>query len=184
MNRKLKLNKTDHVIIQELRRNGRRSLNDIASLVNKTAAYIGQRFNVLRANNVIKGVYADIDEAYYGIKYYCFAFIKTEHGIDDKFMIKQFSKIDEVVDAYGDDCANRYMVKFGCLDFEHMKYVKKRILELQCVRDIDIFMSSQKKMSKVPLLEYDYERQDWVYLNHESEEPELYDVKKYDGWEK
>jgi Lrp/AsnC family transcriptional regulator, leucine-responsive regulatory protein len=152
----MKLDRLDARIIEELQKDGRRAVVDLAADVGLSGTPCARRIRLLEDAGVIQGYTAIVDPVRLGLKVQAFVQVKLARHTDDN--LEQFRRsagaLEEVVSCYATTGEYDYLLQVVAPDLEALSnIVLKKLMKIASVRDVhsSIVLDTVKRSLRVPL---------------------------------
>jgi Lrp/AsnC family leucine-responsive transcriptional regulator len=153
MKHKIKFIEMDWVILNELRKNSRMAFSDIAKMCNTSSTYIYNRVQYLSEEGVLLGYTAVIDNSVFGIHYYAFGFVTKDPDVSDQFLKRQLDTIEELCELYTELTGFKYIIKVAIKDIDHLNVVRKKILTLAGVKQLELSLTAERMINRIPIVD-------------------------------
>jgi Lrp/AsnC family leucine-responsive transcriptional regulator len=150
------LDRYDAVILDELQRDGRRPIVELAEKVGLSSTPCARRVKLLEQDGIIQGYTAVIDPARLGLKMQAFVQVRLSRHTDEN--IEQFRRavdnMEEVISCYAMTGAFDLLVQVLVTDLDQLSnVVLKKLMSIRAVRDVhsSIVLNTIKRSSRVPV---------------------------------
>ena len=150
------LDKFDAAILDELQRDGRLSIVDLAEEVGLSSTPCARRLKLMEQDGIIQGYTAVIDPNRLGLKVQAFVQVRLTRHTDDN--IEQFRRavdsMEEVVSCHAMTGAYDLLLQVAVTDLEHLSnVVLKKLMHIRAVRDVhsSIVLNTIKRSSRIPV---------------------------------
>jgi Lrp/AsnC family leucine-responsive transcriptional regulator len=152
----MKLDRTDHQLLDLLQKDGRRSIVELAEACGLSQTPCARRIRALERAGVIQGYAAIIDPSQLGLKVQAFVEVKLERHTDENMdsFRRALEAIDEIVGCYVTSGEYDFMLQVVAQDLDALSVVVlKKLLKIPCVRDVhsSIVLDTVKRSVRVPL---------------------------------
>ena len=152
----MRLDRTDARILDELQRDGRRSVVELAERIGLSNTPCARRIRQLEEGGIIKGYTAIVDPARLGLTVQAFVQVKLERHTDENIALfrRELEALDEVVACYATTGEHDFMLQVIAADLEGLsQIVLKKLLKISCVRDVHstVVLETIKRSIRVPV---------------------------------
>lgn len=152
----MRLDRIDARILEELQRDGRRTVVELAERIGLSGTPCARRIRQLEESGIIKGYTAVIDPARLGLTVQAFVQVKLERHTDEN--VAQFRReleaLDEVVGCYATTGEHDFLLQLIVADLEALsQIVLKKLLKISCVRDVHstVVLETIKRSTRLPV---------------------------------
>src|SRR5262245_21846472 len=150
------LDRYDAAILDELQRDGRRSIVELAEEVGLSSTPCARRVRLMEQAGIIQGYTAIIDPAQLGLKVQAFIQVKLERHTDEN--LEQFRRsvdaMEEIVSCHAMTGEYDLLLQVVVPDLESLSnVVLKKLLRIRFVRDVhsSIVLNTIKRSARVPV---------------------------------
>jgi Lrp/AsnC family leucine-responsive transcriptional regulator len=150
------LDKYDAAILDELQRDGRLSIVDLAEEVGLSSTPCARRLKLMEQDGIIQGYTAVIDPNRLGLKVQAFVQVRLTRHTDEN--IEQFRRavdsMEEVVSCHAMTGAYDLLLQVAVTDLEQLSnVVLKKLMNIRAVRDVhsSIVLNTIKRSSRIPV---------------------------------
>jgi Lrp/AsnC family leucine-responsive transcriptional regulator len=152
----MKLDRLDVRILDELQRDGRRTVVELAERIGLSGTPCARRIRQLEDGGIIKGYTAVIDPARLGLTVQAFVQVKLERHTDENIALfrRELDSLDEVVGCYATTGEHDFMLQVIASDLEALsQIVLKKLLKIPCVRDVHstVVLETIKRSMRLPV---------------------------------
>lgn len=152
----MKFDNRDAQILDELQRNGRQSVVELAERIGLSPTPCARRIKQLEEAGVIQGYTAVVDPRRLGLSVQAFIQVRLERHTDDN--VEQFKRaletLDEVIGCFATTGAHDFMLHVAVPDLESLRtVVLRKLLKIPSVRDVQssIVLETVKRSARLPL---------------------------------
>jgi Lrp/AsnC family leucine-responsive transcriptional regulator len=150
------LDRYDAAILDELQRDGRRSIVELAEEVGLSSTPCARRVRLMEQAGIIQGYTAIIDPAQLGLKVQAFIQVKLERHTDEN--LEQFRRavdaMEEIVSCHAMTGEYDLLLQVAVEDLESLSnVVLKKLLKIRYVRDVhsSIVLNTIKRSARMPV---------------------------------
>lgn len=150
------LDRYDAAILDELQRDGRRSIVELAEQVGLSSTPCARRLKLMEQDGIIQGYTAVIDPSRLGLKMQAFVQVRLGRHTDEN--IEQFRRavdsMEEVISCHAMTGAFDLLLQVLVTDLEQLSnVVLKKLTNIRAVRDVhsSIVLHTIKRSSRVPV---------------------------------
>jgi Lrp/AsnC family leucine-responsive transcriptional regulator len=150
------LDRYDAAILDELQRDGRRSIVELAEEVGLSSTPCARRVRLMEQAGIIQGYTALIDPAQLGLKVQAFIQVKLERHTDEN--LEQFRRavdaMEEIVSCHAMTGEYDLLLQVVVEDLESLSnVVLKKLLKIRYVRDVhsSIVLNTIKRSARMPV---------------------------------
>lgn len=150
------LDRYDAAILDELQKDGRRSIVELAEQVGLSGTPCARRVKLMEQAGIIQGYTAIIDPAQLGLKVQAFVQVKLERHTDEN--LEQFRQamdaMEEVVSCHAMTGEYDLLLQVVVPDLESLSnVVLRKLLKIRFVRDVhsSIVLNTFKRSARVPV---------------------------------
>ena len=150
------LDRYDAAILDELQRDGRRPIVELAEAVGLSSTPCARRVRLMEQAGIIQGYTALIDPAQLGLKVQAFIQVKLERHTDEN--LEQFRRavdaMEEIVSCHAMTGEYDLLLQVVVEDLESLSnVVLKKLLKIRYVRDVhsSIVLNTIKRSARVPV---------------------------------
>ncbi|HXS26925.1 MAG TPA: Lrp/AsnC family transcriptional regulator [Steroidobacteraceae bacterium] len=152
----MRLDRTDARILEELQRDGRRTVVELAERIGLSGTPCARRIRQLEESGIIKGYTAIVDPARLGLSVQAFVQVKLERHTDENIALfrRELEALDEVVGCYATTGEHDFLLQVIAADLEALsRIVLKKLLKISCVRDVHstVVLETIKRSMKLPV---------------------------------
>ncbi len=152
----MKLDRLDARILDELQRDGRRTVVELAERIGLSGTPCARRIRQLEESGIIKGYTAIIDPARLGLTVQAFVQVKLERHTDENIALfrRELEALDEVVGCYATTGEHDFLLHVIVADLEALsRIVLKKLLKISCVRDVHstVVLETIKRSARLPV---------------------------------
>jgi Lrp/AsnC family leucine-responsive transcriptional regulator len=152
----MQLDRFDARILDELQKDGRCPVVDLATRIGLSATPCNRRIRNLEAAGVIEGYAVQVDPARVGLKAQAFVQVKLERHADDIVAAfeREIAGLDEVLHCAATTGSHDFLLQVVAADLEALSnVVLKKLLKIPGVRDVhsSIVLDTIKRSSRLPL---------------------------------
>ena len=156
MSTPIHLDRYDTAILDELQKDGRRSIVELANKVGLSGTPCARRVRLLEEAGVILGYTAVVDPAQLGLKVQAFVQVKLERHTDEN--VERFRRsvdaMEEIVSCHAMTGEYDLLLQVVVADLESLSnVVLKKLLKISYVRDVhsSIVLNTFKRSARVPV---------------------------------
>jgi len=156
MSTPIHLDRYDTAILDELQKDGRRSIVELANKVGLSGTPCARRVRLLEEAGVILGYTAVVDPAQLGLKIQAFVQVKLERHTDEN--VERFRRsvdaMEEIVSCHAMTGEYDLLLQVVVADLESLSnVVLKKLLKISYVRDVhsSIVLNTFKRSARVPV---------------------------------
>lgn len=146
----------DAAILDELQKDGRRSIVELAEKVGLSGTPCARRIKLMEQAGIIQGYTAIIDPSRLGLKVQAFVQVKLERHTDDN--LEQFRRamdaMEEIVSCHAMTGEYDLLLQVAVPDLESLSnVVLRKLLKIRYVRDVhsSIVLNTFKRSARVPV---------------------------------
>lgn len=150
------LDRYDAAILDELQRDGRLPIVELAEQVGLSSTPCARRVKLMEQDGIIQGYTAVIDPGRLGLKVQAFVQVRLSRHTDEN--IEQFRRavdnLEEVVSCHAMTGASDLLLQVVVTDLEQLSnVVLKKLTNIRAVRDVhsSIVLNTIKRSSRVPV---------------------------------
>ncbi len=150
------LDRFDAAILNELQKDGRRSIVELADKVGLSNTPCARRVRLMEQAGIIQGYTAIVDPAQLGLKVQSFVQVKLERHTDEN--IEQFRRavdaMEEIVGCHAMTGQYDLLLQVVVEDLESLSnVVLKKLLKIRFVRDVhsSIVLNTFKRSTRAPI---------------------------------
>ncbi|HTX23448.1 MAG TPA: Lrp/AsnC family transcriptional regulator [Steroidobacteraceae bacterium] len=150
------LDRLDARILEELQKDGRRPVVDLAERIGLSGTPCARRIRQLEESGVIRGYTAIVDPARLGLSVQAFVQVKLERHTDEN--IAQFRReldtLDTIVACYATTGEYDFLLQVIAADLEALSnIVLRKLLKIPSVRDVHstVVLETIKRSMRVPI---------------------------------
>jgi Lrp/AsnC family transcriptional regulator, leucine-responsive regulatory protein len=150
------LDRYDAAILDELQRDGRRSIVELAEEVGLSSTPCARRVRLMEQAGIIQGYTALIDPSQLGLKVQAFIQVKLERHTDEN--LEQFRRavdaMEEIVSCHAMTGEYDLLLQVVVEDLESLSnVVLKKLLKIRYVRDVhsSIVLNTIKRSARMPV---------------------------------
>lgn len=150
------LDRYDAAILDELQRDGRLPIVDLAEEVGLSSTPCARRVKLMEQGGIIQGYTAVIDPNRLGLKVQAFVQVRLSRHTDEN--IEQFRRavdsMEEVVSCHAMTGAYDLLLQVAVTDLEQLSnVVLKKLMNIRAVRDVhsSIVLHTIKRSSRIPV---------------------------------
>lgn len=150
------LDRFDAAILDELQRDGRLPIVDLAEQVGLSSTPCARRVKLMEQDGIIQGYTAVIDPNRLGLKVQAFVQVRLSRHTDEN--IEQFRRavdsMEEVVSCHAMTGAYDLLLQVAVTDLEQLSnVVLKKLMNIRAVRDVhsSIVLHTIKRSSRIPV---------------------------------
>lgn len=150
------LDRYDAAILDELQRDGRRPIVELAERVGLSSTPCARRVKLLEQDGIIQGYTAVIDPSRLGLKMQAFVQVRLNRHTDEN--IEQFRRavdsMEEVISCHAMTGEFDLLLQVLVTDLEQLSnVVLKKLMSIRVVRDVhsSIVLNTIKRSSRVPV---------------------------------
>ena len=152
----MNLDRYDAAILDELQKDGRRTIVELAEEVGLSNTPCARRVKLMEQAGIIQGYTAIIDPAQLGLKVQAFIQVKLERHTDEN--LEQFRRavdgMEEIVSCHAMTGEYDLLLQVVVEDLESLSnVVLKKLLKLRYVRDLhsSIVLNTIKRSARMPV---------------------------------
>ncbi|MBL8266964.1 Lrp/AsnC family transcriptional regulator [Steroidobacter sp.] len=150
------LDRYDAAILDELQRDGRRPIVELAEQVGLSSTPCARRVKLMEQNGIIQGYTAVVDPSRLGLKVQAFVQVRLSRHTDDnvEHFRKAVDSMEEVVSCHAMTGSYDLLLQVVVTDLEHLSnVVLKQLMHIRSVRDVhsSIVLNTIKLSSRVPV---------------------------------
>lgn len=152
----MKLDRLDARILDELQRDGRQTVVELAERIGLSGTPCTRRVRQLEDGGIIKGYTAIIDPTRLGLTVQAFVQVKLERHTDENIaqFRRELDSLDEVVGCYATTGEHDFMLQVIAADLEALgQIVLKKLLKIPAVRDVHstVVLETIKRSTRLPV---------------------------------
>ncbi len=151
-----KIDRLDARILEELQKDGRRPVVELAEKIGLSGTPCARRIRQLEDRGVIQGYTAIVDPGRLGLSVQAFVQVKLERHTDEN--VAQFRReleaIDEIVACYATTGEHDFLLQLIATDLEALSnIVLRKLLKIPSVRDVHstVVLETIKRSARVPV---------------------------------
>ncbi|HTW38135.1 MAG TPA: Lrp/AsnC family transcriptional regulator [Steroidobacteraceae bacterium] len=152
----MRLDRLDVRILEELQRDGRRPVVELAEKIGLSGTPCARRIRQLEDGGVIQGYTAVVDPARLGLSVQAFVQVKLERHTDEN--VAQFRReldaLDEIVACYATTGEHDFLLQVITADLEALSnIVLRKLLKIPSVRDVHstVVLETIKRSMRIPV---------------------------------
>jgi Lrp/AsnC family leucine-responsive transcriptional regulator len=150
------LDRTDVRILEELQKEGRRPVVELAEAIGLSPTPCARRVRLLEESGVIQGYTAVIDPARLGLRVQAFVQVKLERHTDENVarFRRELETLEPVVSCHATTGEYDFVLQVVAPDLDALSaLVLKKLVRIQGVRDVysSIVLETVKRSARVPL---------------------------------
>lgn len=152
----MKLDHYDTAILDELQKDGRRSIVELAERVGLSGTPCARRVKLMEQAGIIQGYTAIIDPPHLGLTVQAFIQVKLERHTDEN--VEKFRRsveaMEEIVSCHAMTGEYDLLLQVVVVDLESLSnVVLKKLLKISFVRDVhsSIVLNTFKRSIRVPM---------------------------------
>ncbi len=152
----MRLDRLDARILEELQKDGRCAVIDLAERIGLSGTPCARRLRQLEQNGVIQGYTAVVDPGRLGLSVQAFVQVKLERHTDEN--VAQFRRelgtLDEIVACYATTGEHDFLLQVIAADLEALSnIVLRKLLKIPSVRDVHstVVLETIKRSARVPV---------------------------------
>lgn len=150
------LDRYDSAILDELQKDGRRSIVELAEKVGLSNTPCARRVKLMEQSGLIQGYTAIIDPSQLGLKVQAFVQVKLDRHTDES--VEQFrsavDSMEEIVGCHAVTGEHDLLLQVVAQDLESLSnVVLKKLLKIRFVRDVhsSIVLNTFKRSVRLPI---------------------------------
>lgn len=152
----MELDRFDARILDELQRDGRCAVVDLAAQIGLSATPCNRRIKNMETAGVIEGYAVLIDPGKVGLKALAFVQVKLERHSDEIVAAfeRELSGLEEVMNCFATTGSHDFLLQVVAPDLDALSnVVLKKLLKIPGVRDVhsSIVLDTIKRSSRLPL---------------------------------
>ncbi len=152
----MRLDRLDARILEELQKDGRCSVVDLAERIGLSATPCARRIRQLEQGGVIEGYTAVVDPARLGLSVQAFVLVKLERHTDENVaqFRRELEKLEEIVACYATTGEHDFLLQVIAADLEGLSnIVLRKLLKIPSVRDVHstVVLETIKRSPRVPV---------------------------------
>lgn len=152
----MKLDQYDTALLDELQKDGRRSIVELAERVGLSGTPCARRVKLMEQAGIIQGYTAIIDPPHLGLTVQAFIQVKLERHTDEN--VEKFRRavdaMEEIVSCHAMTGEYDLLLQVVVVDLESLSnVVLKKLLKISFVRDVhsSIVLNTFKRSIRVPM---------------------------------
>ncbi len=152
----MRLDRLDARILEELQKDGRCPVVDLAEKIGLSGTPCARRLRQLERNGVIQGYTAVVDPGRLGLSVQAFVQVKLERHTDENVaqFRRELDKLDEIVACYATTGEHDFLLQVIAADLEALSnIVLRKLLKIPSVRDVHstVVLETIKRSARVPV---------------------------------
>jgi Lrp/AsnC family transcriptional regulator, leucine-responsive regulatory protein len=152
----MQLDRLDARILEELQKDGRCPVVDLAEKIGLSGTPCARRLRQLEQNGVIQGYTAVVDPGRLGLSVQAFVQVKLERHTDENVaqFRRELDKLDEIVACYATTGEHDFLLQVIAADLEALSnIVLRKLLKIPSVRDVHstVVLETIKRSARVPM---------------------------------
>ncbi len=152
----MRLDRIDARILDELQRDGRRTVVELAERIGLSGTPCARRIRQLEESGIIKGYTAIVDPTRLGLTVQAFVQVKLERHTDENIALfrRELEALDEVVGCYATTGEHDFLLQVIAADLDALsQIVLKKLLKISCVRDVHstVVLETIKRSTRLPV---------------------------------
>ena len=139
----------DKIILNNLMKDARMSINQLAKLVGISGAAVHQRLKKLEKAQLIQGSQMKVNPKKLGYTTLAFVGIYLDKAMNNPSAVEQLRKINEVIECHYTTGNWSILVKILCKDNEHlMNLLNNQIQKIEGISRTETFISLDQQISR------------------------------------
>ena len=139
----------DKIILNNLMKDARMSINQLAKLVGISGAAVHQRLKKLEKAHLIQGSQMKVNPKKLGYTTLAFVGIYLDKAMNNPSAVEQLRKINEVIECHYTTGNWSILVKILCKDNEHlMNLLNNQIQKIEGISRTETFISLDQQISR------------------------------------
>ena len=139
----------DKIILNNLMKDARMSINQLAKLVGISGAAVHQRLKKLEKAHLIQGSQMKVNPKKLGYTTLAFVGIYLDRAMNNPAAVEQLKKINEVIECHYTTGNWSILVKILCKDNEHlMNLLNNQIQKIEGISRTETFISLDQQISR------------------------------------
>lgn len=139
----------DKIILNNLMKDARMSINQLAKLVGISGAAVHQRLKKLEKAQLIQGSQMRVNPKKLGYTTLAFVGIYLDRAMNNPAAVEQLKKINEVIECHYTTGNWSILVKILCKDNEHlMNLLNNQIQKIEGISRTETFISLDQQISR------------------------------------
>ena len=139
----------DKIILNNLMKDARMSINQLAKLVGISGAAVHQRLKKLEKAQLIRGSQMKVNPKKLGYTTLAFVGIYLDRAMNNPAAVEQLKKINEVIECHYTTGNWSILVKILCKDNEHlMNLLNNQIQKIEGISRTETFISLDQQISR------------------------------------
>ena len=139
----------DKIILNNLMKDARMSINQLAKLVGISGAAVHQRLKKLEKAHLIQGSQMKVNPKKLGYTTLAFVGIYLDKAMNNPAAVEQLRKINEVIECHYTTGNWSILVKILCKDNEHlMNLLNNQIQKIEGISRTETFISLDQQISR------------------------------------
>jgi Lrp/AsnC family transcriptional regulator, leucine-responsive regulatory protein len=152
----MRLDRLDVRILEELQKDGRRPVVELAEKIGLSGTPCARRIRQLEESGVIHGYTAVIDPARLGLSVQAFVQVKLVRHTDENVaqFRRELDSLDEIVACYATTGEHDFLLQVIATDLEALSnIVLRKLLKIPSVRDVHstVVLETIKRSTRVPI---------------------------------
>jgi Lrp/AsnC family transcriptional regulator, leucine-responsive regulatory protein len=152
----MQLDRLDARILEELQKDGRCPVVDLAEKIGLSGTPCARRLRQLEQNGVIQGYTAVVDPGRLGLSVQAFVQVKLERHTDENVaqFRRELDRLDEIVACYATTGEHDFLLQVIAADLEALSnIVLRKLLKIPSVRDVHstVVLETIKRSARVPV---------------------------------
>ncbi|HUN76059.1 MAG TPA: Lrp/AsnC family transcriptional regulator [Steroidobacteraceae bacterium] len=152
----MRLDRLDVRILEELQKDGRRPVVELAERIGLSGTPCARRIRQLEQSGVIQGYTAVVDPARLGHSIQAFVQVKLERHTDENVaqFRRELESLDAIVACYATTGEHDFLLQVIATDLEALSnIVLRKLLKIPSVRDVHstVVLETIKRSTRVPI---------------------------------
>jgi len=152
----MRLDRLDVRILEELQKDGRRPVVELAERIGLSGTPCARRIRQLEESGVIQGYTAVVDPARLGHSIQAFVQVKLERHTDENVaqFRRELDSLDAIVACYATTGEHDFLLQVIATDLEALSnIVLRKLLKIPSVRDLHstVVLETIKRSTRVPI---------------------------------
>ena len=152
----MRLDRLDVRILEELQKDGRRPVVELAERIGLSGTPCARRIRQLEQSGVIQGYTAVVDPARLGHSIQAFVQVKLERHTDENVaqFRRELDSLDAIVACYATTGEHDFLLQVIATDLEALSnIVLRKLLKIPSVRDVHstVVLETIKRSTRVPI---------------------------------
>jgi Lrp/AsnC family transcriptional regulator, leucine-responsive regulatory protein len=152
----MRLDRLDARILEELQKDGRCPVVDLAEKIGLSGTPCARRIRQLEEGGIIQGYTAVLDPARLGLSVQAFVQVKLERHTDENVaqFRRELDRLDEIVACYATTGEHDFLLQVIAADLEALSnIVLRKLLKIPSVRDVHstVVLETIKRSPRVPV---------------------------------